>query len=42
MLMYYKSYHGTGFGKASKAEVQIFRSPIKVLMQGDANPKSPH
>jgi hypothetical protein len=40
MLRYYKHYHGTGFSKASTAAVQNFRCPIKVLMQGDANPKS--
>ena len=39
MLQYYKYYHGTGFGKASTAEVRNFRCPIKALMQGDANPK---
>ncbi len=40
MLWYYKHYHGTGFGEASTAAVQNFRCPIKVLMQGYANPKS--
>ena len=39
MLRYQKHYHGTGFGKASMAEVRNFRCPIKVLMQGDANLK---
>ena len=39
MLRYYKYYHATGFEKASMAEVQNFRCPIKALMQGDAKPK---
>jgi hypothetical protein len=39
MLLSYDYYHGTGLGKASKAEVRKFRSPIQALMQGDANPK---
>jgi hypothetical protein len=39
MLRYHKYYLGTGFGKASTAEVRNFRCPIKALMQGDANPK---
>ena len=39
MLLYYKHYHGTGFGKASTAAVRNSRCPIKALMQGDANPK---
>jgi hypothetical protein len=37
VLRYYKYYHGTGFGKASTAEVRKFRWPIKALMQGDAS-----
>jgi hypothetical protein len=40
MLLYYKHYHVTGFGKSSTAAVRNFRCPIKSLMQGDANPKS--
>jgi hypothetical protein len=34
MLRYYDHYHGTGFGKAHKADVRKFRCPIKALMQG--------
>jgi hypothetical protein len=30
MLRYYDYYHGTGFGKARKADVREFRCPIKV------------
>jgi hypothetical protein len=36
MLRYYDHYHGTGFGKARKADVREFRCPIKALMQGAA------
>jgi hypothetical protein len=39
MLRYYDYYHGTGFGKARKADVREFRCPIKALMQGAATPK---
>jgi hypothetical protein len=39
MLLYYDHYHGTGFGKARKADVREFRCPIKALMQGAATQK---
>ena len=39
MLRYYDYYNGTGFGKASKADIRNFRCPIKPLMQGDATHK---
>jgi hypothetical protein len=39
MLRYYDHYHGTGFGKARKADVREFRCPIKALMQGAATQK---
>ena len=39
MLRYYDYYEGTGFGKASKADIRNFRCPIKSLMQGDATHK---
>jgi hypothetical protein len=39
MLRYYNHYHGTGFGKARKADVREFRCPIKALMQGDDTQK---
>ena len=39
MLRYYDYYKGTGFGKASKADIRNFRCPIKSLMQGDATHK---
>jgi hypothetical protein len=39
MLQYYDYYNGTGFCKASKADIRIFRCPIKPLMQGDATHK---
>jgi len=39
MLRYYDHYHGTGFGKARKADVRKFRCPIKALMQGAATQK---
>jgi hypothetical protein len=39
MLRYYDYYHGTGFGKARKADIREFRCPIKALMQGAATPK---
>ena len=39
MLRYYDHYHGTGFGKSSKADVREFRCPIKALMQGSDTQK---
>ncbi len=39
MLQYYKYYHGTGFGKASTAEVRKFRCPHQGAYGGRCEPQ---